>query len=203
MAVQSIAFGTEFGRLTVIGESEPFVNKNGWKQGRSLVRCVCGAERLVFNNNLKAGRTRSCGCTIGETHGKRRAPEYSVWAGIKKRCMNKKCHKYADYGGRGIQICERWRNSFVAFLEDMGPRPSTDHSIERKNNDGNYDPGNCHWATRQEQGCNKRNNRLFTFYGKVMPLAQWCRIAQINPETVTTRIKRGWSEKKAFWTPSK
>lgn len=201
MAVQSIAIGTTFGRLTVIGDGEPGIDKHGWKHGRSVVRCECGVERIALNGNLKSGKTKSCGCGTGEQHGKRRSPEYCIWAGIKKRCFNTNSHKYVSYGGRGITVCERWTNSFVAFLEDMGPRPTSQHSIDRINNDGNYEPGNCRWATRHEQGCNKRNNRLFGFYGQVMPLSHRCRIAQITPDAVTQRLKCGWPEKKAFWTP--
>lgn len=203
MAVQSIAIGSVFGKLTVIGDAEPRFNKNGWKQGRSIVRCECGEERAVDNNNLKSGRTRSCGCGIGEHHGKRKSPEYTTWSEIKKRCTNENHKKYSSYGGRGITMCDRWKDSFSAFLEDMGQRPTRQHSIDRINNNGNYEKENCRWATPVEQGCNKRNNRMFMFYGKSMPLSQWCRIAQIMPDTVTERLKRGWSEKKAFWTPTR
>lgn len=203
MAVQSIPIGTVFGRLTVLGDGDPSIDKHGWKHGMSLVRCDCGVDRIVLNSNLKAGRTKSCGCGIGEQHGKRMSPEYTTWYGIKKRCTNKNNHKYSSYGGRGITVCDRWSNSFVEFLEDVGLRPTSQHSLDRINNDGNYEPGNCRWATRSEQGCNKRNNRVFSFYGKVMTLSQWCRIAQIKPDTVTERLKRGWTEKKAFWTQAK
>lgn len=201
MAVKSIAIGTAFGRLTVLGEGEPILLKNGWKRGMSRVRCECGAERVVLNGNLNSGLTRSCGCSIGEQHGKTGSHEYMVWKAMKTRCANQNVQNYARYGGRGIQVCDRWLNSFSAFLEDMGTRPSSDHSIDRVNNNGNYEPGNCVWATMKEQQNNKRSNVLFTFYGKTMTLTQWCRIAQIKTITVRERLKRGWSEKEAFWTP--
>lgn len=195
--------GAQFGRLTVIGDGEPFVRSDGRKDRMLLVRCECGTEKTVRQDELKSGGTKSCGCLRGEDHGKANSAEYGVWYGIKKRCTNQNSQNYGDYGGRGITVCERWMNSFVAFLDDMGPRPTSEHSIERENNDGNYEPGNCRWATQLEQGRNKRNNRLFTFYGKTMTLAQWCRISQMSPGTVTSRLKLGWSEKEAFWTPVK
>ena len=204
MAVQSIAIGTVFGRLTVIGEGELLVNPNGKKSSRSRVRCECGVERVVVNSALKSGNTKSCGCSRGEEqHGKSQSPEYAVWRTMKDRCTNPNHISYANYGGRGITVCERWINSFVAFMEDMGPRQSAKHSIDRKNNDGNYEPGNCAWVTKLDQVNNARSNVLITFYGKTMTLTQWCHIAQINPGVVRNRLNSGWSEKKAFWTPVK
>lgn len=214
MAVESIAIGTVFGRLTVIGNSEPYVDKNGWKHGASLVRCECGKEKSVRNGKLRNGSTVSCGCLrlqksverilLLKTHGLTKTSEHRIWSQIKSRCSNNKDEqKYGNYGGRGIAVCERWLNSFEAFLEDMGPRPSNKHSIDRINNDGNYEPENCRWATSVEQQNNRRSNVLFTFYGKTMTLTQWSHIAQIKPSTVEKRLKRGWSEKEAFWTPVK
>lgn len=205
MAVRIIVpIGTKFGILTVIGEADPFVRPDGRKDSRSLVRCECGVECFVRNDSLKSGNTSSCGCSRGEEkHGKRNSVEYATWKRIKDRCTNTKNPKYASYGGRGIAVCERWKNSFLAFLEDMGPRPSANHSIDRfPDNDGNYEKSNCRWATVVEQANNTRTNRLFTFYGKTMTMAQWCHIAQIDQGVVSDRlIKLGWSEKEAFWRP--
>lgn len=215
MAVQSIAIGTVFGRLTVIGDGEPYIDKHGWKHGASRVLCECGTEKSVRNGKLQNGSTVSCGCLrlqksveriqLLKTHGRTKTSEHRAWTQIKSRCSNNKDEqKYANYGGRGIQVCERWMNSFEAFLEDMGPRPSAKHSIDRfPNNDGNYEPGNCRWATSVEQCNNKRNNVLFTFYGKTMTLTQWSEISQVDRSTVEKRLKSGWSEKKAFWTPAR
>jgi AP2 domain len=91
-----------------------------------------------------------------ESHGLRHSPEYGIWCGIKKRCYNKNCRQYNDWGGRGIKVCDEWLNSFISFLEDMGPRPSPKHSIERINNSGNYEASNCKWATASEQASNRR-----------------------------------------------
>lgn len=203
MAVRSLVIGAKYGRLTVVREADPIVLKNGQKASRSLVKCECDAEIIVRNSDIKTGNTTSCGCLRKQKHRNTLHPEYWVWAAIKTRCTNMNYRQYADYGGRGIVMCERWKNSFAAFLEDMGPRPSSEHSIERKNNDGNYELDNCRWATRLEQANNTRTNHMFTFYEKTMTMTQWCRIAQINPQTVISRLKSGWSEKKAFWTPAR
>jgi hypothetical protein len=210
MAVQSIAIGTVFGRLTVIGEAELACDRSG----RSIVQCECGTEKTVRNAKLRSGWTVSCACLSREksaerckgrsTHKLSKSNEHAAWASMKSRCTNINVPEYNNYGGRGIQVCDRWLNSFEAFLEDMGPRPTSQHSIDRfPNNDGNYEPSNCRWATRQEQDNNKRTNRLFMFYGKTMTLTQWSEISQVNRRTVMVRLKRGWPEKEAFWTPAK
>lgn len=213
MAVQSIPVGTTFGRLTVIGEAEPRIDKHGWKRGVSIVRCECGTEKTVINGKLLSRWTVSCGCLSSEksaercrlrtTHGKTKTNEHRIWASMNSRCRDVNSPAYKDYGGRGINVCERWQQSFEAFLEDMGPRPSNKHSIDRINNDGNYEPNNCRWATRVEQANNMRTNRLFTFYGKTMTLTQWAEISLVNRRTIMVRLKRGWTEKAAFWTPVK
>lgn len=214
MAVTSITIGKKFGRLTVIGEAEPGIDKRGWKHGRSVVRCECGTEKTICNAKLRNVWTVSCGCLSREkaaercrsrtTHGWTKTIEHRTWLSMNSRCTNINVPEYAHYGGRGIKVCERWKNSFEAFLEDMGPRPSNKHSIDRfPNNDGNYEPGNCRWATRQEQDNNKRTNRLFTFYGKTLTLTLWAEISQVDRRTVMARLKRGWSEKEAFWRPAR
>lgn len=211
MAIRSIPIGTTFGRLTVVGEAEPIVDKSGRNHSGSIVRCECGTERTVRNSRLRSGETASCGCLRAEksvelgrscaTHQLSKSAEHNTWISMTYRCRNENHVSFKNYGGRGITVCDRWLNSFEAFLEDMGPRPSSEHSIDRIDNDGNYEPGNCRWATVMEQGRNKRNSRLFTFYGKTMTLLQWCQISQVHHNTVGERLKRGWSEKKAFWTP--
>lgn len=130
------------------------------------------------------------------------APEYWIWAGMKKRCTNKQAINYRNYGGRGISVCERWRASFRAFMDDMGPRPSLDHCIERIDNNGNYEPGNCRWATTAEQARNRRNNVFVVFEGVRMCMKDACAKAGINYETVSVRVsKYGEDPQEAFERP--
>jgi hypothetical protein len=129
-----------------------------------IVRCACGTEREVNINDIRHGKSKSCGCLQKEaarksqtTHGKSGSPEYVAWSNMIARCENPNTDRFASYGGRGIKVCRRWRISFPAFLEDIGFRPTPDHSIERKNANNNYTPGNCHWATDEQQLANKRS----------------------------------------------
>src|SRR3990172_5527061 len=149
--------GKKFGRLFVLHEGE----RRSKYLRRWVCVCDCGNKTSVITNCLLSGRTQSCGCFRREricaslkTHGMSKTNEYRIWSGIIKRCENKNCRNWLRYGGRGIKICERWRNSFQAFYKDMGPRPSLAHSIDRINAGGNYEPSNCRWATYKEQARN-------------------------------------------------
>ena len=137
-----------------------------------------------------------------KSHGKKWTPEYRVWCHIKQRCGNKKSKSYPDYGGRGIVICEQWRNSFGAFLADVGPRPSPRDTIERINVNGGYEPGNVRWATRKEQNRNTRRNRVFEIDGVSKSLAEWCELRGANYSTVLYRIAQlGWDVERALAAP--
>jgi hypothetical protein len=134
---------------------------------------------------------------MNTTHGcagqNSRTPEYKVWCGMKQRCNYKGHTVYEFYGGRGIKVCERWENSFEAFLEDMGPRPSSKHSIERINGNGNYEPSNCGWSTDHEQNRNRRSNRNFTVDGETMCMTDWAQKLGINYKALWTRIDNDWT----------
>lgn len=203
--------GQKFGRLLVVEFSGRTTNR------RLLWKCICecGREVVTEGISLRTGNTKSCGCLNRElaaqrklTHGHSgrrgsgRAPEYTVWSAIKNRCFSVGCKSYRDYGERGITMCQRWAESFEAFLEDMGPKPTPKHTIERIDNDGNYEPGNCRWATRTEQARNKRNNVRLVFNGNEKSLAEWAEVSGINRDCLYQRIcSYGWTVEKALTTP--
>lgn len=132
-----------------------------------------------------------------------RLPEYTAWCDMRKRCYFANHARYADYGGRGVIVCERWRNCFATFYQDMGPRPSASHSLDRIANDGDYEPGNCRWSTAKEQARNTRRNRLLTFRGQTMCVAAWSEQTGISVNALYIRLHRGWTIDRVLSTPAK
>lgn len=130
-------------------------------------------------------------------HGASETREYRIWRAIKTRCTNSASKSYPDYGGRGIKMCSRWAEDFASFIEDMGPAPE-DGSIERIDNEGDYCPGNCKWASRAEQNRNKRNCRFLEAFGQTKTLAEWAESYGVNRATLWNRLKRGLSMEEAL-----
>ena len=157
---------------------------------------------------LKRGLVVSCNCWKDEgignrsrTHGLSKTAEYHVWSGImKKRCFDPASNAYSNYGGRGIRVCDEWLDDFPAFLAHVGKRPSVRHSIDRIDNNGNYEPGNVRWATKLQQANNCRDNHLLTVNGQTHTLAQWARMADISPTSLLHRLARGWDLEQAIKT---
>lgn len=136
------------------------------------------------------------------THGASRTPEYAVWRAIRDRCENPNDPRYKNYGARGIKVCDRWQRSFIDFMADMGPRPSDQHSIDRRKNGGDYEPSNCRWATRNEQAQNTRKSKApIEFMGQAKHIAEWARELGIRPDTLALRIARGWTLEAALTRP--
>lgn len=191
------------GRLTAIR----FSRMNKQRQAVWLCRCSCGTEKEVASRYVISGHTRSCGCLKRDepgarTHGMSHTAENAVWRRMKIRCVSPKSPDYKDYGGRGITVCDRWATSFEAFFEDMGTRPSSRHSIEREDVNGNYEPSNCVWATAQEQARNRRTTTWFVYHGDRRCLTEHCQMAGKSQRMVWKRLRRGWSIEEALETPS-
>lgn len=191
--------GQTFGRLKVLRPTA------GRSAGCVIWHCLCscGAETMTRSDRLRSGTVQSCGClarevllarcqTHGATVGRKFAAEYVCWANMMRRCYDPTVHRFERYGGRGITVCDRWKH-YANFLADIGPKPSPSHSIERNNNNGNYEPANCRWATRAEQARNRRTNRLLTHNGRTMCLLDWAKAIGREPSTIRNRIQRGLS----------
>ena len=191
--------GQKFHRLTVVSRAE-----NG-KRGQVMWYCLCdcGNKTIVKSFNLRGKHIKSCGCFRSSKNGKSKTSECEAWYSMKKRCQNPKDKSWKNYGGRGINICKQWNNSFETFLKDMGLKPTFKHKIERIDNDGNYEPNNCVWATQFQQSRNMRTNRYITFKGKKLCIADWSYSLGGNHNLIHDRLKMGWPTTKALSTPVK
>jgi hypothetical protein len=202
--------GQTFGRLTVIAFAGMRRRLSYW-----LCRCQCGKTLDVYRGHLRDGHTRSCGCLVGAvtrarllgtigvnaTHGKHNSAEYGIWDCIKGRCENPRNRGWSYYGGRGIRVCEEWSKSFEAFFAFVGERPSPKHSIDRIDTNGNYEPGNVRWATRNEQQRNRRDSRRITHEGLTLSVWDWAERTGIPALVIWDRFRRGWSPARSLTVP--
>ena len=194
--------GQKFNRWTVICKSS---KTNSFYNVLWVCRCECGIVRDVLSGNLVRGLSKSCGCLNRENHSKHnlsKTAEYKTWLGIKSRCLNPKNEAYNNYGGRGIKICDRWLNSFENFYADMGLKPSEEYSIDRIDNNGHYEPGNCKWNTFEEQQNNKRTNVYHVYNNQKITTKQASKIAKVSPTCIVKRLARGLNIKEAIETKS-
>ncbi len=185
--------GFRVGSLTVVSRGP----NSSHRQPRWLCQCDCGNTALVNGLRLRRALTRSCGCLRSRPpeHGMSRSPTYASWAAMKGRCKDKSSR---HHGARGISVCERWED-FNNFLADMGERPAG-HSIDRIDNDGNYEPGNCRWATATTQARNTRVAVMLTIDGETKPLIEWAESVGISRAGLKSRIKSGWPVREAVFT---
>jgi hypothetical protein len=193
MRAERPAPGDQFGMWLVVGPCDDGV--------MVLCRCRCGTERPVNRFNLAAGKSRSCGCGCARVRGVGRTPEYHAWWSMIDRCSRETHRSYHRYGGRGIAVCDRWIDSFDNFLSDMGPRPSSDHSIDRIDNDGDYEPANCRWATRKQQSNNRCQTILLTIGNETRSVKEWSEVSPVSEDAISARLKDGWSTEDAVMTP--
>jgi len=148
--------GQKFGKMLVV-KGAP---RGKASKARYICECECGRTKTCFATNLLRGLTTSCGCSRKKYEGSHPTSEHGAWSNMIQRCTNQKSGEYKNYGARGIKVCDRWLNSFIDFLNDMGRKPNPKLTLERINNNGNYEPENCKWATQSEQNYNKRQHKL-------------------------------------------
>lgn len=195
--------GQKIGLLTLI-RSESRSHACWW-----LCRCECGTEKWMAAGNIR--KSVSCGCVrasllrsgvLRRTHGLKHTPEYQAWSGAISRCENPNADSYKYYGAVGIRMCATWRGSFVDFLRDMGPRPTSSHSLERVNCFGDYEPGNCIWANRLEQNHNRRTSVFVDAFGEHLHLTDVAIRFGRNRHTLYSRLfQYGWEPERALTTP--
>lgn len=195
-----ISAGQRFNRLTAKTDAPLAKDK-------IVFLCDCGNEKLMFSNNVKSGKSTSCGCFHKEqtskhtsTHGMGGSRIYSIWRDMLNRCYLPNRRAYKNYGGRGITVCEDWRGSFESFYEDMGDPPSARHELDRIDNSRGYFKDNCRWATPRENGNNTRRNRRLTAFGETKTMSYWAEDprCKVSYETLSTRIQRGWKHEYAL-----
>ncbi len=198
--------GLRFGRLIIIGPAESRASNRAL---RWTARCDCGRTKEIDGTSMLKGDTRSCGCLRRElarkahvTHDRRHTPEYASWGSMRTRCLNPTCPQFWRYGGAGITVCERW-NDFGNFLADMGERPEGTTLDRYPDMRGNYEPGNCRWATKTEQARNRKSNSRLTCFGETKMAVEWSEDPRCsaNCGTLRKRISSGWTHERAITEP--
>lgn len=207
-----IEVGAKYSFLVVVS-LEVSLRKSG--QSKLMAKCACDCGNVIFveRQNLITGNTKRCSdCArisrslIKKVHGHSDWSKmkgtleykcYYTWQAMKRRCQKEYDKRYSDYGGRGIEVCERWQD-YEMFLADMGPPPSMKHQIDRIDNNGHYEPSNCKWVTRIENSRNKRNSRFITAFGETLTQAEWSEKTGIKRETIAMRLNRGWNPEQAL-----
>lgn len=191
--------GQRFEKLTVLSKAYSKKAKRGTRVYYNCV-CDCGNKTVVAAANLRTGKVKSCGCIKAERlkndytkHGKsHKSRLYNIWVGMRQRCYNSKALAYKYYGGRGIAVCEEWRNDFLTFYNWAMANGYNDNlTIDRVNVNGNYEPLNCRWVNTEEQANNTRANHLITYNNETHTMAEWARIYNINYSTLRARVRRG------------
>lgn len=193
--------GQTFGRLTV----RHYAGIDKHQKRVWNCTCSCGNQVSVTTTQLRLGKTQSCGCLKTDTHTKHgdiASLEYHAWRSMRSRCTNESNRHYANYGGRGIKVCQRWE-VYENFLSDMGRKPTKTHSLERNDNDGDYTPENCKWATKSEQTRNRSVSVWIEYGGKKMLVQDWATELGLPYTTLYSRIRNGWTVERAFNTPKK
>lgn len=185
--------GQRFGHLIVL-TSDRRRGRKAW-----LCQCECGNRTVVITADLNSGNIKGCGCLV-RLHGMSKTRAHRTWRLMLTRCFNSHERSWKLYGGRGIKVCDRWKQSFLNFYGDMGD-PPPGMSIDRINNDGNYEPENCRWATAKEQARNKSSSRLLSYGGKTQSMAAWAEERGIRLGTLHARLVRGWSVERAINVP--
>lgn len=208
--IQDLSNSPPFGRLTVV-KYVGIVKGNRQSYSSWECKCECGNTVVVPAYRLRDGSTRSCGClqkdavrktgASKKTHGQSNTREYRIWQQLINRCYNQAVRNYNRYGGRGITVCDRWRESFENFIEDMGTRPSPSHSIDRKDNNLGYCKENCRWATKQEQARNKSTTVWIEHDGKRMSAPDWSDVTGIKTTTLIARKVAGWTDEQIVTLP--
>ena len=198
--------GQRFGKLTVIKR----LLNNKHNSAMWLCQCDCGGNTITSSAHLNSGHTKSCGCLskeliakLNKKHNMYGTRLYIIWHNMKARCNNKSNLAYKNYGGRGIRVCKEWddkENGFMNFYNwSMNNGYRDDLTIDRIDNNGNYEPHNCRWATIKEQANNKRNNFCITYHGETHSLKEWCEYLNMNYGTIKSRIKRNLPQELWFF----